>query len=80
MYEDGMRFQLTPKPSSKSQTPVTLLSERHWERLNPTLLADSISLRICVQVYEKQRNITRAAVLWYSSTVCYLDLIHGATE
>lgn len=44
MYECGMKLQLTPRPSSKSQTPVTLLSERQWGRLNPTLLTDSISL------------------------------------
>lgn len=39
-----MRLQLTPTLSSESHTPVTLLSERHWGRLNPTLLTDSISL------------------------------------
>jgi hypothetical protein len=44
MYGGGMRLQLTPKPSSKSPTPVTLLSDRHWGRLNLTLLTDSISL------------------------------------
>lgn len=44
MYQGGTRLRLNQKPSSKSRTEVTLLSESAWGRLNPTLLTDSISL------------------------------------
>jgi hypothetical protein len=57
MYDGGMRLQPNPKPSSKSQTPVTLLLERHWGRLYLTLLTDSISLAyMCPCVWNKTEH------------------------